>query len=300
MADIKVPRLNVDEGKAGPGKRRDRAAGLASSSEGGNVQYPAPVDGPSRQTDDASTAVSGTRPVCSYCQAEVTVDDHSLACHGCGTTSHTDCWDENGGCAVAGCSSTSTGESVGIGSERLPVPPPETPYAPPPVGASPPGPQYSPARPNEPTAASASGKSSTSWRRRAALIVLIVGLPVLAAFGTRSNWFSPVTGQLYTQEQYTEVRDSAYDEGHDDGFDSGFADGRSKGEKAGLRQGYANGRAAGYEAGRTDGYSEGYDDGFYEGCRHPFSLLGATRVMDAWDYEYGVNYASYYTTSICN
>lgn len=130
--------------------------------------------------------------------------------------------------------------------------------------------------------------------------MLIVGLPVLAGFGTKANWFSPVTGQLYTQEQYEGVRTSAFEEGAQAGYDDGFAEGRSKGEDLGRRQGYANGRAAGYEAGRTDGYSEGYDDGFYEGCRHPFSLLGATRVMDAWDYEYGVNYASYYTTDICN
>lgn len=42
--------------------------------------------------------------VCPYCRAPVDTADEELVCNGCGTPHHTDCYAENGGCTVFGCS----------------------------------------------------------------------------------------------------------------------------------------------------------------------------------------------------
>lgn len=41
---------------------------------------------------------------CPYCREEVTPGDVATVCPTCGTPHHTDCWNENGGCTVFGCS----------------------------------------------------------------------------------------------------------------------------------------------------------------------------------------------------
>ncbi|MCO5165980.1 MAG: hypothetical protein M9894_06385 [Planctomycetes bacterium] len=52
-----------------------------------------------------------TRPVevavnCPFCKAEVADDAAVVACDGCGTAHHAGCYEEQGGCAVYGCRST--------------------------------------------------------------------------------------------------------------------------------------------------------------------------------------------------
>ena len=79
---------------------------------------------------------------CPYCRTAVTVDDATLACEGCGTRHHTDCYAENGGCTIFGCSKApgdepklrvSTPELAAVpaptivAERRLPPPPPPPP-----------------------------------------------------------------------------------------------------------------------------------------------------------------------------
>jgi TM2 domain-containing membrane protein YozV len=83
-----------------------------------------------------------TAEVCPYCRGPITAGDLSLACEGCGTPHHADCYAENGGCTIFGCSkapgdepkvSVSTPELVAVSSSassaspRLSVPPPPPP-----------------------------------------------------------------------------------------------------------------------------------------------------------------------------
>jgi hypothetical protein len=86
--------------------------------------------------------------VCPYCRAKISEEDVSLACEGCGTPHHADCYAENGGCTIFGCSKApadepklqvSTPELLAVGAQaptavatetRVAVPPP-----PPPGGA---------------------------------------------------------------------------------------------------------------------------------------------------------------------
>jgi hypothetical protein len=42
--------------------------------------------------------------VCPYCRAKIADDEPSQACEGCGTAHHSDCYEENGGCTIFGCS----------------------------------------------------------------------------------------------------------------------------------------------------------------------------------------------------
>jgi hypothetical protein len=85
---------------------------------------------------------------CPYCRASIGEEDPSLACAGCGTLHHADCYEENGGCTIFGCSkapadepklSVSAPELLAYGMQTPPVvtatraaaPPP-----PPPGGAA--------------------------------------------------------------------------------------------------------------------------------------------------------------------
>ena len=44
--------------------------------------------------------------VCPYCRGPIEEsDEQKIVCSGCGTPHHTDCYGENGGCTVFGCSS---------------------------------------------------------------------------------------------------------------------------------------------------------------------------------------------------
>jgi TM2 domain-containing membrane protein YozV len=45
-----------------------------------------------------------TAEVCPYCRTTVVADDGRMLCEGCGTVHHADCYAENGGCTIFGCS----------------------------------------------------------------------------------------------------------------------------------------------------------------------------------------------------
>ena len=45
-----------------------------------------------------------TTVVCPYCRAPVFIDEQVTVCEGCGTHHHADCYAENGGCTIFGCS----------------------------------------------------------------------------------------------------------------------------------------------------------------------------------------------------
>ena len=44
-----------------------------------------------------------TAVACPYCRAKIGQEEQSLACEGCGTVHHADCYAENGGCTIFGC-----------------------------------------------------------------------------------------------------------------------------------------------------------------------------------------------------
>lgn len=81
-----------------------------------------------------------TAAVCPYCRTNISAEDRATVCEGCATAHHADCYTENGGCTIFGCSkgpgdepkvSVSTPELVAVatvqtaaGETRLPPPPP--------------------------------------------------------------------------------------------------------------------------------------------------------------------------------
>lgn len=82
-----------------------------------------------------------TTSACPYCRAKIDESEPFVACEGCGTVHHADCYAENGGCTIFGCSKApadepklriSTPELVAVATQtstvaadnRLPVPPP--------------------------------------------------------------------------------------------------------------------------------------------------------------------------------
>jgi TM2 domain-containing membrane protein YozV len=42
--------------------------------------------------------------VCPYCRGSIEADGEPKVCEGCGTPHHADCYEENGGCTIFGCS----------------------------------------------------------------------------------------------------------------------------------------------------------------------------------------------------
>ena len=79
---------------------------------------------------------------CPYCRGKISEDDQSLACEGCGTLHHADCYAENAGCTIFGCSkapadepklSVSTPDLAGVSAPaqatetRVAAPPPPRP-----------------------------------------------------------------------------------------------------------------------------------------------------------------------------
>jgi len=77
-------------------------------------------------------------PVCPYCRTEVgTVAEERLDCPGCGTPHHPECFAENGGCTVFGCSKAPQDEpKISVSGSELNQP---SPMAPSPI-LMPPGP----------------------------------------------------------------------------------------------------------------------------------------------------------------
>ena len=78
--------------------------------------------------------------ICPYCRTKIVAEDGPTICEGCGTAHHADCYAENGGCTIFGCSkapgdepklSVSTPELVAMPATpaavvetRMPPPPP--------------------------------------------------------------------------------------------------------------------------------------------------------------------------------
>jgi hypothetical protein len=78
--------------------------------------------------------------VCPYCRTKIVPEDVPVVCEGCGTSHHVDCYTENGGCTIFGCSkapgdepklSVSTPDLAAVPATpapvvgtRLPPPPP--------------------------------------------------------------------------------------------------------------------------------------------------------------------------------
>lgn len=56
---------------------------------------------PTAKSSDSRTEVGGT---CPYCRAEIFPTDRTRVCPACHTPHHADCWEENKGCTVFGCS----------------------------------------------------------------------------------------------------------------------------------------------------------------------------------------------------
>ncbi len=91
-----------------------------------------------------------TAVVCPYCRTKIGAEDGPMVCEGCGTAHHADCYTENGGCTIFGCSrapgdepkvSVSTPELVAAAAPAAPVtlverrlpPPPPPGVVPPPA-----------------------------------------------------------------------------------------------------------------------------------------------------------------------
>jgi TM2 domain-containing membrane protein YozV len=78
--------------------------------------------------------------VCPYCRGVIEQDEPgTVHCPGCGTPHHADCFEENGGCTVFGCSAAPAAEpklSIGVpdlqGEIGTPAPPPVVAVAAPP------------------------------------------------------------------------------------------------------------------------------------------------------------------------
>ena len=61
-------------------------------------------------------------PVCPYCRTEF--EDAPLECPGCGTPHHAECFAENGGCTVFGCSAAPAAEAkISVAETELATPP---------------------------------------------------------------------------------------------------------------------------------------------------------------------------------
>ena len=86
--------------------------------------------------------------ICPYCRTKVVADDGPVVCEGCGTVHHSDCYAENGGCTIFGCSKAPGDEpKVSVSAPELlathasaPVEVENRQPAPPPPGALPPAP----------------------------------------------------------------------------------------------------------------------------------------------------------------
>lgn len=92
-----------------------------------------------------------TAEVCPYCRTKIGPEDWPVVCEGCGTAHHADCYSENGGCTIFGCSKApgdepkvsvtspelvavaATAPAAAVVENRLPPPPPPGMFPPPPT-----------------------------------------------------------------------------------------------------------------------------------------------------------------------
>src|ERR1700692_1006943 len=93
---------------------------------------------------------------CPYCRAPIEAEDESLLCEECATPHHTDCYAENGGCTVFGCSkapvdeprisitaSELSGHAHSVTALQASLPPPPPPRLPGSTSSAPPPPRPS-------------------------------------------------------------------------------------------------------------------------------------------------------------
>lgn len=82
-----------------------------------------------------------TPGVCPYCRAPIAPEEEQATCSGCGTIHHKDCYEENGGCTIFGCScapaeepklSVSGPDLQGVAAPAQMVTTPRKPTVPPP------------------------------------------------------------------------------------------------------------------------------------------------------------------------
>src|SRR5215469_5744756 len=59
----------------------------------------------------AAPAATASEPVCSICLSPIAQSDSKTACPSCDAAYHAECWTENAGCAVYGCSQAPAVES---------------------------------------------------------------------------------------------------------------------------------------------------------------------------------------------
>src|SRR5277367_2070326 len=84
--------------------------------------------------------------VCPYCRTKIVAEDGPVICEGCGTAHHADCYAENGGCTIFGCSKAPGDEpKMSVSAPELvempaaPTPVVENRMSPPPPPPPPPG-----------------------------------------------------------------------------------------------------------------------------------------------------------------
>lgn len=165
-------------------------------------------------------------PVCPYCRAPITPEDDTTVCEACATPHHADCYAENGGCTVFGCSKAPldepkisiTASEVNDRSQPVASAPPAPPTPPPPPRAGsttsvpPPPTPYSISIIREDTTRSITPPRSISFggynppapstiplyiRRRSRLTYILLGV-LLGAFGGH-NFYAGYTKRAVIQ-----------------------------------------------------------------------------------------------------
>lgn len=120
-------------------------------------------------TQRPATAAETGR-VCPYCRFPLKQGAEIMECGGCHAPHHADCWSDNAGCAVMGC----TGAPGAAADATVPLPPPRPPGRPP-GGSHPPPPNtYPPPRPSVPSGGS--GLRRTAPPVAIAVIVLALAI----------------------------------------------------------------------------------------------------------------------------
>ena len=229
-----------------------------------------------------------TSPICPYCQSPV--DGSSATCESCHAVHHEDCWAESEGCSVTGCTQSqaaslvaATAVTSGSGALTNSVVAGTGGW-----GSSTTAEPIAPGVEFGATAATAPHEFSARPKRKRVLrtllvVVLLIGLPILAVFGTVKNWWEPITGHMYSEEELVVATDTAESEG----YDSGKSDGYDEGEAAG----YTSGKSAGYDEGKTAGYAAGYASGVTDGCTSVFEAVDSYIVYsDSNPFSYSTIY----------
>ena len=200
-------------------------------------------------------------PICPYCQSPV--DGSSATCDSCHAVHHNDCWAESGACSVPGCHQSQAASRVaatalaGVGAAQIPSPTGNagawgSPRTDAPIA---PGIEFGATADSVQHEFSAPAKPKRAFRT-VLVVLLLIGLPILAVFGTMKNWWEPITGHVYSEDEVLEATDTAQSEGYD------------------------SGKSDGYDEGKSDGNTEGFAAGIEKGCELVFETLDTSVVYD--------------------